>query len=194
MPRPPKPRRIRHCPRVVHFKPQGVPLRGLDEVELGADELEALRLADLQGLSHEDVGARMEVSRATAGRILAAARRKVAQALSEGLAIRLEPVDAAGNDAGAPGQANPKRSEEMPGFDRKGPMGQGPMTGRGLGRCANPDNTENSTDNPDGNTMADRGPGRGPGRGMGRGAGRGMGRGGGGGRPGRGRGGRGRGR
>ncbi|RKZ18971.1 hypothetical protein DRQ50_03025 [bacterium] len=90
MSRPPKPRCVRHNPAAVHFKPAGVPLRDLQEVILGLDELEALRLADLENHSHEEVGALMNVSRATAGRILAQARRKTATALTQGMAIRVE--------------------------------------------------------------------------------------------------------
>lgn len=101
MPRPPKPRCVRHDPAAVHFKPAGVPLRGLPEVTLGLDELEALRLADLEGLSHEDVGARMNVSRATAGRILAAARRKTASVLVHGWSLR---VDGGAVEHRAPGR------------------------------------------------------------------------------------------
>jgi predicted DNA-binding protein (UPF0251 family) len=65
-------------------------MRLLEEVALGLDELEALRLADLEHLSHEEIGRMMNVSRATAGRILAEARRKAATALVLGLAIRVE--------------------------------------------------------------------------------------------------------
>jgi len=65
-------------------------MRVLEEVALGLDELEAIRLADVKGLSHEQVGEMMNVSRATAGRILAEARRKTAMALVYGLAIRVE--------------------------------------------------------------------------------------------------------
>ena len=90
MPRPTKPRAVRHDPSVVHFKPAGVPLRVLDEVSLGLDELEAMRLADLENLSHEQVGEMMNVSRATVGRILAEARRKTVMALVHGSAIRVE--------------------------------------------------------------------------------------------------------
>ena len=90
MPRPPKPRAVRHDPTVVYFKPAGVPMRALEEVALGFDELEAIRLADVEDLSHEEVGEMMNVSRATAGRILAEARRKTALALVYGLAIRVE--------------------------------------------------------------------------------------------------------
>ena len=90
MPRPHKPRCVRHEATAVYFKPAGVPLRGLEEVALGRDELEALRLADLEGLSQEETGAMMNVSRATAGRILANARRKAALALVHGRAVRVE--------------------------------------------------------------------------------------------------------
>ena len=90
MPRPHKPRSIRHEATAVYFKPAGVPLRDLEEVALGRDELEALRLADLEGLSQEETGALMNVSRATAGRILASARRKAALALVRGHAVRVD--------------------------------------------------------------------------------------------------------
>ena len=90
MSRPHKPRAIRHDPTAVYFKPAGVPMRVLQEVSLGLDELEALRLADLENLSQEEVGSMMGISRATVGRILAAARRKTASALVRGWAIRVE--------------------------------------------------------------------------------------------------------
>ena len=90
MPRPKKCRWISGQPGVSFFKPQGVPLRILDQVCLEMDELEAIRLADLESLSHEDAAQRMNVSRATFGRIVAQARQKVADALANGKAIRIE--------------------------------------------------------------------------------------------------------
>ena len=54
------------------------------------DELESLRLADLEGLYHEEAAQRMNVSRQTFGRIIESARRKAAQALVVGKAIRIE--------------------------------------------------------------------------------------------------------
>jgi len=90
MPRPCCPRRVGAGPAVSWFKPAGVPLEGLPEVVLALDELEALRLADLEGLYQETAAARMNVSRATFGRIVASARRKVAAALVEGHALRIE--------------------------------------------------------------------------------------------------------
>ena len=90
MPRPHIPRHVHALPEATYFKPRGIPLRELDEIVVGLDEFEAFRLADLEGLSHEEVGLRMKVSRTTAGRLLAEARRKVAGALFGGFALRIE--------------------------------------------------------------------------------------------------------
>jgi predicted DNA-binding protein (UPF0251 family) len=72
------------------FKPAGIPATGLVEVVLGMDELEAIRLADADGLYHEQAAREMNVSRQTFGRIVSAARTKVAQALIEGKALRID--------------------------------------------------------------------------------------------------------
>ena len=90
MPRPHKPRIVCQGPVASYFKPRGIPLMALEEVVLGLDELEALRLADLEGLSQEDSGTRMGVSRGTIGRLLERAHRIVADALLGGKALRLE--------------------------------------------------------------------------------------------------------
>jgi predicted DNA-binding protein (UPF0251 family) len=90
MPRPTTPREIETPPLSTWFKPTGVPMRDLEEVVLTFDELEALRLADAEGLYQEQVAEQMKVSRPTIGRILASARRKVAEALVQGKAIRME--------------------------------------------------------------------------------------------------------
>ena len=62
----------------------------LEEVYLRMDELEAIRLADYEGLYHEEAAAKMQVSRATFGRILEEARRKVAEAIIQGKALHIE--------------------------------------------------------------------------------------------------------
>jgi predicted DNA-binding protein (UPF0251 family) len=90
MPRPHCPRRVDALPAWTYFKPRGVPVARLEEIQLSVDELEALRLADLEGLYHEDAAARMNVSRPTFGRIVEAGRRKVAETLVRGLALRIE--------------------------------------------------------------------------------------------------------
>lgn len=90
MPRRPCPRTISHSPPANYFKPAGIPLRDLEEVCLGADELEALRLADVEDLYHEEAAQRMGVSRQTLDRIVRRARSKVAVALVHGKALRIE--------------------------------------------------------------------------------------------------------
>jgi predicted DNA-binding protein (UPF0251 family) len=72
------------------FKPSGIPARFLEEIVLTLDEFEALRLADLNGLYHEQAAASMNVSRPTFGRIIDTARRKTAEALILGKALRIE--------------------------------------------------------------------------------------------------------
>jgi predicted DNA-binding protein (UPF0251 family) len=90
MPRPKKLRWISCRPGISFFKPQGVPLRILDQVCIGVDELEAMRLADLESLSQEEAAQRMNVSRATFGRIVARGRNQVTDALVNGKAILIE--------------------------------------------------------------------------------------------------------
>jgi predicted DNA-binding protein (UPF0251 family)/predicted RNA-binding Zn-ribbon protein involved in translation (DUF1610 family) len=90
MPRPVKPRRVEFGPEATYFKPAGVRMRDLAEVRLGLDEVEAIRLKDLVGLEQEECAARMGVAQSTFQRILTAARNKVASALIEGKALRVE--------------------------------------------------------------------------------------------------------
>jgi len=73
-----------------YFKPRGTPLSDLDEVSLKMDELEALRLADVEGLYQEEAARQMNISRATFARIVEAAHRKVADAILHGKALRIE--------------------------------------------------------------------------------------------------------
>ncbi len=87
MARPLTPRRVACRFGVPGFKPMGVPARELAHTVLTRDELEALRLADLEGLYHEAAAERMGVSRPTFGRVLERARRAVAEALVEGKAL-----------------------------------------------------------------------------------------------------------
>ena len=93
MPRPKKPR---HCGCTIRgsaFKPIGIPLYKLEQIKLQRDELEVLRLCDLDGLVQEEAGTRMGISRGTVQRLLASARKKVARALVEGAAIMFEETD-----------------------------------------------------------------------------------------------------
>jgi predicted DNA-binding protein (UPF0251 family) len=87
--RPPCPRRVAAPPRFGFFKPAGVPVSQLEELILSVDELEALRLADLEGLYQDRAATRMGVSRATFARIVEGARHKVAETLVRGRALRI---------------------------------------------------------------------------------------------------------
>ncbi|AEJ60982.1 UPF0251 protein [Spirochaeta thermophila DSM 6578] len=95
MARPVRPRRVVCLPRHLVYKPAGVPLSDLEVIGLSLDECEALRLVDLEDLSQEDAARLMGVSRQTVSSIVRSARRKVAEALLKGAALRVEagPVD-----------------------------------------------------------------------------------------------------
>ena len=90
MPRPPKCRRVAFLPDVTYFKPAGIPLRALGEVQLSVEEAEAIRLKDLEGLGQEEGAGMMNISRPTFQRVLASGRQKIADALLNGKAIRIE--------------------------------------------------------------------------------------------------------
>ncbi len=90
MSRPPKRRRVCWHWGWRRFSPD-TPFG--DEVLLTPDELEAIRLCDGEGLYHEEAAERMGVSRQTLGRILSAARKKVALALTQGHAIVYQPPE-----------------------------------------------------------------------------------------------------
>ena len=83
----PRPKKARKCQGKFcgrAFKPTGTPLSDLKQIPLHRDELEALRLCDGEGLTQEEAGNSMGVSRGTIQRIITVARRKTAQALTEG--------------------------------------------------------------------------------------------------------------
>ncbi len=90
MSKPKKHRRVQYPPSVVYFKPQGIPMFQLEQITLAVDEYEAVRLVDREGLDQEQAAERMGVSRATCARILDSAHKKIAEALTQGKAIRIE--------------------------------------------------------------------------------------------------------
>ena len=90
MARPFKCRRVAFMPGVTYFKPAGIPLRALEEIRLTVEEAEAIRLKDLEGLEQEEGAEKMNISRPTFQRVLASARQKIADALLNGKAIRIE--------------------------------------------------------------------------------------------------------
>jgi len=87
--RPRKCRCVRGEPKFLYFKPQGIPLISLEEIILSVDECEALCFADRQGLYQADAAKKMKISRQTFGNIIESARKKVAEAILCGKALRI---------------------------------------------------------------------------------------------------------
>jgi len=83
-------RKVSFIPPITYFKPAGTPLAGLGEVNLLVEEMEAIRLKDIEGLEQEESAQKMNISRTTFSRILDSARQKIADALLNGKAIRIE--------------------------------------------------------------------------------------------------------
>ena len=90
MVRPLKPRRIMGCPQVFYFKPQGIPLRMLEEIILMPDEFEAIKLYTIDELDQTKASQKMNISQPTFARILQRAHKKIAQAIILGKAIKIE--------------------------------------------------------------------------------------------------------
>jgi predicted DNA-binding protein (UPF0251 family) len=90
MPRPRNCRRICQKPVSNYFKPRGVPLSVLELVNLTFDELEAVRLADLECMYQEKAAEQMNVSRQTFGRIIESAHKKIADVLVNGKALSID--------------------------------------------------------------------------------------------------------
>ena len=86
-------RRVRFRPGVTYFKPAGVRMIELEETILNIDEYEAVRLKDLEGLEQEEAAKKMGISRPTFQRLLSCARKKIANAIIKGKALRVEGGD-----------------------------------------------------------------------------------------------------
>lgn len=83
-------RKIEFNPNITYFKPQGVPLRELEVVDLTLEEIEALRLKNIKGLEQIEAAEKMGTSQSTFQRILASAYQKISDALINGKAIKIE--------------------------------------------------------------------------------------------------------
>jgi len=82
-------RKVQFFPNVTYFKPAGIPLRDLEEVEISADELEALRLQNLLNLDQKQVAKKMNISQPTIHRTLIQTKKKITDALINGKAIKI---------------------------------------------------------------------------------------------------------
>lgn len=90
MPRRKKPRVLNFKPNVFYFKPRGIPLRILKEETLHPDEIEAVKLHDVDGFEQVEAAKKMKISQPTFARILDSAYKKIAKALIFGHALRIE--------------------------------------------------------------------------------------------------------
>ncbi|MDD3285854.1 MAG: DUF134 domain-containing protein [Patescibacteria group bacterium] len=89
MPRPKLCRKIEFSPEVTYFKPQGIPMRNLEVVELTIEEIEAYRLRHLGDLDQKEAAEKMHTSASTYQRIIYSAYEKIADALINGKAIKV---------------------------------------------------------------------------------------------------------
>ncbi len=117
MGRPRKRRMVNFDHDVRHFKPSGVCLKDLEEVNITIDELETLRLSTLEKMKQENAAQTMQIHQSTFQRTLQRTLLKIADALVNGKSIRIEGGD-----------------YTMPGKDGTGPMSKGPVGGQNQGR------------------------------------------------------------
>ncbi|MGM5483594.1 MAG: DUF134 domain-containing protein [Nanobdellota archaeon] len=90
MVRPKKSRNINFIPEVTYFKPRSIPLNLLKEVEITFDELEAMRLADIEKFNQKNGAEKMNVHQSTFQRTLNKGREKIVDALVNGKAMKIE--------------------------------------------------------------------------------------------------------
>lgn len=90
MSRPRLKRRVCHNPNATYFKPAGIPMKELEEVVLSKEEIESLRLKNIENLDQAQCAEKMNVSQSTFHRMLLSARQKVSDALVNGKAIRID--------------------------------------------------------------------------------------------------------
>ncbi|MCU0642086.1 MAG: DUF134 domain-containing protein [archaeon] len=83
-------RRVRFQPNVSYFKPAGIRMIELQESVLSVEEFESVRLKDLEGLEQEECAKRMNISQPTFNRLVRGARKKIADAIVNGKAIKIE--------------------------------------------------------------------------------------------------------
>ena len=92
MPRPHKRRRIQGKVKSDYFKPAGIPLKAIEEINLTMPEFEAIRLIDFEEIPQEQAAGKMKISQPTLSRILKSARKKISEAIIKGKAIKIEKV------------------------------------------------------------------------------------------------------
>ena len=90
MSRPRRCRKVGLQPNVTFFKPAGIRMRELKETIISVDEFEAIRLKDFQGFEQEDCAEKMDISQPTFHRLILSARKKIADSIVNGKALKIE--------------------------------------------------------------------------------------------------------
>ncbi|MBT3464365.1 DUF134 domain-containing protein [archaeon] len=90
MPRPCKRRKVIGRPNSSYFKPAGIRMMALEESVLNISEFEAIRLIDFKEILQEEAAKQMQISQPTLSRILKSGRKKIADAIINGKAIKIE--------------------------------------------------------------------------------------------------------
>jgi len=90
MTRPRRHRRVCFNPDITYFKPAGIRKAELDEVILSIDELEAIRLKDFEGIDQSQAAESMHISQPTFHRLIIEARKKLADSVINGKALKIE--------------------------------------------------------------------------------------------------------
>lgn len=102
----PRPRKHRKCNCPLResgntvFKPAAIPMSDLDTETIFHDEVEAVHLCDGQGLTQEEAGGKMGVSRGTVQRLVKSGRRKIIHSVVAGKALIIDPDDGTRADEG----------------------------------------------------------------------------------------------
>ncbi|MDD3862030.1 MAG: DUF134 domain-containing protein [Candidatus Gracilibacteria bacterium] len=89
MPRPRSQKKLEQVPEITFYKPQGIPLKNLQSVEISHEEWESLRLKHLEKLNQISCAKKMKTSQSTFHRILSSAQKKIGQAIVKGMAIKI---------------------------------------------------------------------------------------------------------
>jgi len=97
MARPFKSKKVSQEVEYTCFKPAWIPKDKLEKVELSAEELEALRLFNLENLNQQQASEKMQISPSTFNRLVKSATKKITDALVNGKWIRIYKIDGSHN-------------------------------------------------------------------------------------------------
>ena len=174
MPRPVEKRCVKSLPSCGLFKPAGVRASELEEVALTVDEYEMIRLVDFEGMYQEQAAEAMGVSRQTIGRVLDIARKKVAEMLVTGKALRIEGGEYVTGRRRRFRCESCQKEVEVP-YGEKQPEDCPSCKGKQMCRCEEMQNSEeNQAEGRCQRKMTRQGCGRGHGQGRGQGHGQGQ--------------------